>query len=549
MSHPYQNIVPTRTGRARVPWGVALAIRALGYLGRALIVIVHSRLYGSAAAACLSMQFGTSALGPLWPPVVFVIMAAAFAWYLIGYRITHYAEPPHVRESLRGTRRSLREYRWGTTTWGTTMRRNVVPAPWIPKPLLLSTLSTTYKAPGQRFGELAVDKLRVRVPNGLAPELDLQGDALERLRWAWRGEALRMLDPQPKTRTVELWCRRSDALRHPVAPFKPAPADGLPKVIQWALVEDGSIFELPVLGTGAANVFVCGISGAGKGSVVGSWIAGHLDAVYDGTAEIHGIDPQASEFGIYRHLMKRLVFTREDAADMLEDLVRLMHKRTRRIFGITRKHKPVPGDGLILVPIDEGLDLLDKSNRKLYNRIMRALSSLLRMGRKASIRILFISQRAELDVVGALRKDFQIFVALEQNLDTDVDMILGRGALASGAKAHLINQPGEAYLGLTKGILRATKGILRVRFPELTDSYWRRLPPSPGNENLEDLPAPREPEDPYDFEFGGRAIPRPVAPGQIVDNPGRHPALPAAPQDDLASVEHRETPLDFDFGG
>jgi hypothetical protein len=59
-------------------------------------------------------------------------------------------------------------------------------------------------------------------------------------------------------------------------------------------------------------------------------------------------------------------------------------------------------------------------------------------------------------------------------------MVLGRGALKAGADAHAIDTPGVAYVA-------TDLGIMRVRFPYLSDDYIRELPPAPGNEDPENL--------------------------------------------------------------
>jgi S-DNA-T family DNA segregation ATPase FtsK/SpoIIIE len=440
----------------------------LRYSIRAAIIVAYSRVYGPIVAAWLSSIIGGAFIGLWWPFLVLGCMLIAFGWWV-------YSAPEEILQSLRGWYRSNREYRW---TWGRVMRR-IYRMWFIPTPILLHTHSTSYKR------KTAVDKLLVRMPIGAAPH-DLLDDTGLRLSWAWRAEGTtRILDPQPKKRTVELWNLINDPLIDPVPPFTPT-KDLLPKHIDCALQEDGLPWQAKIRG-GAAHTLVVGISGSGKGSVFGAFMTGLQTGIQARTVEAWGIDPQASEFGMWRHRFARLVYTAEDAADLLEELVGIMRKRTRKLFGIARQHHPTEGDPFYFMAIDEILDLFDKTERKTYRRIEVALGRLLRMGRKASILIFAMSQRAELDILGPCRKDFVTFIALEQNLETDVDMVLGRGALAAGAHAHLIKQPGEAYVA-------GRKGIIRVRFPETTDDHIAELepapgelPPAPGDDELVDM--------------------------------------------------------------
>ena len=449
-----QTVIPTRYDRLAVPWPVRASRNILRYVGRAAIIIIYSRIYSATAAAVLSAWIGAPLIW--WPWFVLGIMIIAFGYWLVR-------QPEEISQSLRGWRRSCREYR---LTWGRAMRRSGIANWYVPTPILLHTWSTGY-----------VDKLRVRIPLGLTPQ-HFEGDYAETLRWGWRAQSTRLYDPQPKRRTVELWNLITDPLVDPVAPFLPT-VEPLPKHIDAALQEDGLPWQAKIRG-GAASVFVCGISGSGKGSVVGAYLDGLHEGIQASTVEAWGIDPQASELGMWRHLFAKLVYTQTDAADMLEELCSIMDRRTRRMFGVARQHHPAPGDPFYLMVIDEGLDLLDKTDRKTFRRLDTALGRLLRQGRKASIMVMFLSQRAELAIVER-RKEFPISVALEHKTDIDVDMVLGKGALAAGARAHEIIEPGIAYVA-------TDKGIVRVRFPHITDDHITDLDPAPGNEDPANLP-------------------------------------------------------------
>lgn len=418
------------------------------YTGRALIVAAHNPRYSGALALVVGASLGG---GWAWPAALLLGVATLAVWATV--------RPVQFRQALRGWRRSVKTYR---RRWGAMLRRCDVTKSDVPVPLLLSTRSTPY-----------VDKLRVRIPAGL-DETAFQGYRGDLLKWAWRAESVRTYAPQPRRRTVELWNLINDPLTEPVRPFA-KPSEALPKD-GWplALIEDGEPWLLKIRG-GAAHLFICGISGAGKGSVIGALLDQAQPGIQQKIIKVWGADPQASELGMWRHLFARLVFTQADAATMLEELVDRMNLRTRSLFGISRQHQPVEGDEFDLIILDEGLDLLDKTDRKLFRRIDTALRQLLRKGRKASMMVVFASQRAELAMV-EIRKDFPNKVALELSQDSDVDMVLGRGALNAGADAHLIDTPGVAYVA-------TEQGIARVRFPHITDQRIGDLPPAPGNED------------------------------------------------------------------
>jgi S-DNA-T family DNA segregation ATPase FtsK/SpoIIIE len=431
-----------------------LTRKGVYFTGRGTQVACYNPTYRIAGALSLAALFAYATAGVWAAAAVF-----GLALDMVGLWMT--LRPVSFQQSLLGWRRSVHRYRF---SWAKTLRRCDATKRDSPYPLLVSTHSTPF-----------VDKLRVKVPTGLSPETfqDYRGDLL---KWAWRAESVRVFNPQTKSKTVELWNIIADPLIEPVQPFA-KPTEALPKD-GWklALVEDGEPWLLNIRG-GAAHLFVCGISGAGKGSVIGSLLDQAQTGIEDKTVRVLGVDPQASELGMWRHLFHQLVFTQAAAADLLEAEVARMDTRTRKMFGISRQHQPKPGDEFDLVIIDEGLDLLDKTDRQLYRRIDRALRALLRKGRKASIMVVFLSQRAELDMV-EIRKDFPNSIALKLKQEADVDMVLGRGALKAGADAHAINSVGVGYVA-------TDIGIMRVRFPYLSNDYIRELPPAPDTEPAE----------------------------------------------------------------
>lgn len=492
----------------RIPfWDRSLPRRKVGQVGRAFRIIIRNPRY-AAACAVVALAWHTGGLRG-WTLVV-AALAALTLWV--------WRRPEQARAGLIGLWRSHRMYRW---TWHKTMRRCNAARNDVPVPLLLSVRSSMRhggiarrlaswtifgvqpfgwldKAP---VGEVLVDKLRVYIPTGLDPSAfqDYRGDLL---KWGWEAQSCRVYNPQARGKTVELWNLVHDPLIEPQPPFPPPaeawPADGF----DLMHVEDGSVWKWRPL-KGAAHMFVGGISGSGKGSVIGAILTALQTAVAARSCVNHGIDLQASELGMWAAQFSELAYTQEQAADLLEKMCDVMDKRTRKMFGFTRQHKPKPGDEAHCIVVDEGAMLLDKRDRKTYRRIVSALGRLTRGGRKASIFVVFLTQRAELDFA-EVRKDFQIFIALEQNLPADVDMILGRGALAAGADASDIKMPGEAYV-----IDR--KGILRGRFPYPDDEFIQSRPPAPGNEDPENRPKPPTPLDPFDWNFGASDEPESAA--------------------------------------
>ena len=235
-----------------------------------------------------------------------------------------------------------------------------------------------------------------------------------------------------------LWLEviRDDALAD-VVPAQPIPDTEAVDQVTVGVREDGEPWRLRLLGT---HVFVAGVQGAGKGSVIWSVLRGLARPIHTGTVQVWAVDPKGGmELAFGRPLFTR--FACESTAamvELLEDAVTVMDARCARLAGHTRMHQPTAAEPLVLVIVDELSTLTAyEPDTKLRNRATAAISALLARGRAAAVVVLAAAQDPRKEVV-SFRSLFPTKIALRLDTPSQVDMVLGDGMHAMGALADRI---------------------------------------------------------------------------------------------------------------
>ena len=264
-----------------------------------------------------------------------------------------------------------------------------------------------------------------------------------------------------------LWLEviRDDALAD-VIPARPIPADDdAVAEVTVGVREDGRPWVLRLLGT---HVFVAGVQGAGKGSVVWSVLRGLAQPISTGRVQVWAVDPKGGmELAFGRPLFTRFACETSAAmVELLEDAVTVMDARCARLAGVTRMHRPTADEPLVLVVVDELSTLTAyEPDTKLRNRATAAISALLARGRAAAVVVLAAAQDPRKEVV-SFRSLFPTKVALRLDTPSQVDMVLGDGMHQMGALADRIpaGRPGVGYVTV-EGI----REPVRVRAAYVTD--------------------------------------------------------------------------------
>lgn len=281
---------------------------------------------------------------------------------------------------------------------------------------------------------------------------------------AWRADRLTIRATAPGE--LRITVMRGDVLAQPIALPMPTPATrvGLAGV-RVGVTESRAWWRVPLLGH---HVLVAGATGAGKGSVLWSLIAGIAPAVRSGVVRLCVIDPKGGmELGTGAALFS--FFTHEATGatvELLRALVDVMHRRANRLRGRTRLHTPTRAEPLFVVIIDEIAALTAYvTDRKTRTEIEQLLGLLLSQGRAVGISVVAAVQDPAKDTL-PVRQLFTVRVGLRLTEATQTAMVLGQGARDAGAQCDLISDatPGVGYV-----MIDGTAQPERVRAFHVTD--------------------------------------------------------------------------------
>ncbi|WP_157970750.1 FtsK/SpoIIIE domain-containing protein [Nakamurella deserti] len=268
--------------------------------------------------------------------------------------------------------------------------------------------------------------------------------ACPELAAAFGAQSARVFADRPGRVWLEL--ARADALAS-VVPALPIPAEPDLSGVVVGLREDGEPWVLSLLGT---HVFVAGETGSGKGSVIWSVLRALAVPVRSGLVAVWAVDPKGGmELGFGRPMFARFAHeSTETMVALLEEAVRIMDTRCRKLLGHSRLQVPTDKEPLILLVIDELASLTAyETDTKLRARATAAISALLSRGRAAAVVVLAAAQDPRKEVV-SFRSLFPTKVALRLDTPSQVDMVLGDGMHAMGAAADQIpgSSPGVGFV-------------------------------------------------------------------------------------------------------
>lgn len=260
---------------------------------------------------------------------------------------------------------------------------------------------------------------------------------------------------------------RGDVLAEPVALPRPQPGAAVNlSAIPVGVAEHHGVWRLPILGH---HILVAGATGAGKGSVLWSLIAGLAPDIKTGRVRLCVIDPKGGmELGAGEPMFS---FFAHDATGqtlkLLRALVGLMQERANQLRGHARLHTPTRTDPLFVIVIDEIAALTAYvTDRKIRAEIETLLGLLLSQGRAVGISVVGAIQDPSKDAL-PLRQLFTARISLRLTEASQTAMVLGQGARDAGAECDLIpdSTPGVGYV-----MIDGTATPTRVRAFHVTDS-------------------------------------------------------------------------------
>ncbi|ASQ84642.1 cell division protein FtsK [Mycobacterium intracellulare subsp. chimaera] len=281
---------------------------------------------------------------------------------------------------------------------------------------------------------------------------------------AWRAERLTIRATTPGG--LRIIIGRGDVLARPIT--LPMPSSATPvdlAAVRVGVTESRTWWLLPVLGQ---HLLVAGATGAGKGSVLWSLIAGLAPQVKSGRVRLWVIDPKGGmELGAGAPMFSRFCHhTGEPTVELLRELVELMQARTNRLRGHTRLHTPTVTEPLIVLIVDEIAALTAYvTDRKLRTETEQLLGLLLSQGRAVGISVAAAVQDPAKDTL-PVRQLFTVRIGLRMTEATQTAMVLGQGARDAGAECDLIADasPGVGYV-----MIDGTADPMRVRAFHVTD--------------------------------------------------------------------------------
>ncbi|MCM3922248.1 FtsK/SpoIIIE domain-containing protein [Frankia sp. AiPs1] len=321
--------------------------------------------------------------------------------------------------------------------------------------------------------------------------------AAARLTATLKLRELRISPDLDRADRVGLVLVRREVLGRPIrADLLPAGDPGDLDRLPVGAKEDGTAWLLPLRGS---HVLVAGATGAGKGSVLWSIVRALAPAIRAGLVEVWAVDPKGGmELAFGEPLFHRFAVDVDSINDLLADAVREMNRRTGRLRGVSRLHKPSLGDPLVVVLVDEIASLTAYvSDPERKKQIGANLSLLLSQGRAPGVVVVGAVQDPRKEVL-PIRDLFPVRVALRMTEKGQADMVLGGGAHDRGAVCERIPRglPGVGYV-----LVDGDPTPVRVRAGWLTDDDIRAMathhrppttPPAPPS-SAGPPPAPRAP--------------------------------------------------------
>jgi S-DNA-T family DNA segregation ATPase FtsK/SpoIIIE len=240
------------------------------------------------------------------------------------------------------------------------------------------------------------------------------------------------------------------------------------------MADTGEVWTLKVLGT---HLLVGGETGAGKGSVVWSLLRGLAPAIRSGLVEVWAVDPKGGmELGMGRNLFARFVPDDPQATlRLLGEGQQLVHDRARRLAGKVRVHEPTVREPLVLIVLDECASLTAyQPDPKMAKLTKSRLAVLLTQGRAVGVSVVGAVQDPRKEVLD-VRGLFPDRVALRLREAAQVDMVLGEGARARGARCDDPRVVPASLPGVGFVQLEGQREPARVRASWISDDDIRAM--------------------------------------------------------------------------
>jgi S-DNA-T family DNA segregation ATPase FtsK/SpoIIIE len=282
---------------------------------------------------------------------------------------------------------------------------------------------------------------------------------------AFRAQRVAIRSTRPGEITITAHHR--DALANPMRLPRPIRDTTVyPAQVGVGATEAGKWWRLPLLGH---HILVAGATGAGKGSILWSLIAGLAPGISAGWIRVLVIDPKGGmEFGRGQKLFSSFAYDNGDnTLALLRGATKIMQERAQRLRGHTRLHSPTVDEPLIVLIVDKIASLTAYiGDRKVRVEVEQLLGLLLSQGRAVGVSVIAAVQDPSKDVL-PIRQLFSIRIGMRMTESSQTTMVLGTAARDAGAVCDQIptSTPGVGYV-----CQDGTAEPVRVRAFHVTDA-------------------------------------------------------------------------------
>ena len=280
----------------------------------------------------------------------------------------------------------------------------------------------------------------------------------------------------------------AEVREYPVADATSAPAGSA----LVGITEAGEQWTIPIIG---GHTLIVGMTGAGKGSVLGGIAVGMTPQIQAGCIKMYGIDLKGGvEQEAYKQIFEKRARTYAEAADLLAEINALLDDRLELMrCDKARKAELCPAYPGIVVMIDEAAMLTYAADStKEEKSVDKNLRAILTRGRAASISVVAALQDPRKEALRS-RDLFTSRIIMQVSGASDSLMVLDREEWEGGIKPEkeLKGMPGAAYaITVVERDGEPTKhDRSRVRAFWVDDATLNGLPPAPGDRNDEENPA------------------------------------------------------------
>jgi DNA segregation ATPase FtsK/SpoIIIE, S-DNA-T family len=307
--------------------------------------------------------------------------------------------------------------------------------------------------------------LRVKTRRGQALA-DLEAFA-PKLAATYSADAYRVYPPKRRTgSTVMFELVMRDLIKAPSVASMPEPRMQTESA-RLGRRQSGKPFDLRIE---QRHTLVVGASGSGKGSFLWGIVGSLAPAIAVDAVRIYGVDLKGGmELTMGAPLFTQIAVTGEQALERLRELVAIADQRTEELRGVSRNHKPGPGDPLYVLLVDELASLTAYAEPEIKKEAERLLKRLLSIARAVGVVVLAFVQDPRKEVID-MRGLFTQTIALRLRSAMETNMVLGDG-MAPFAPAHRILKAAQG----TAWIIDEDGSTDRIRADYWSDDLIRRI--------------------------------------------------------------------------